>query len=234
MSSPLPLVFDLDGTLVHTLPDIAAALARVLAARDLPVPDAEAVRRMIGDGARMLIVRTLRASGEQPEEARVEALHRAFLEDYEANACVDSAPFPQVPEILERLRAAGHPMGVCTNKPHGSTVALLSALGLHARFDAVVGGDLLPWRKPDPRHLRAVLDALAPGDGTRGVMIGDSRNDLLAARGAGLPCILVRHGYGEDAADDLGADLVIDGFADLPAALEELAERHGSGGGARL
>lgn len=223
----VPLIFDLDGTLVHTLPDIAAALERVFARHDLPAPDLSAVRRMIGDGARMLIVKALRAAGEDDEEARVEALYRDFLADYEAHACVLSAPFPHVPEALAMLRAAGHPLGVCTNKPQASTQALLAGLKLHHFFDAVIGGDRLPFRKPDPRHLQAVLEALAPANEARPIMIGDSRNDLLAARGVGIPCILVRHGYGEDRADDLGADLVVDGFASIPEAVRMLADRLG-------
>lgn len=225
--SMVPLVFDLDGTLVHTLPDIAAALERVFARHDIPAPDLPAVRRMIGDGARMLIVKALRAAGEDDGEARVEALYRDFLLDYEAHACVRSAPFPHVPETLAMLREAGHPLGVCTNKPQGSTQALLAGLGLDQFFHTVIGGDRLPYRKPDPRHLQAVLDALAPNGRALPIMIGDSRNDLLAARGAGIPCILVRHGYGEDRADDLGADQVVDGFASLPEAVRRLAEQLG-------
>jgi phosphoglycolate phosphatase len=219
----VPLVFDLDGTLVHTLPDIAAALARVFDAHGIPAPDLPAVRRMIGDGARMLIAKALAAAGGDDGEARIDALYREFLVDYEAHACVASAPFPQVPEALAAFRGAGHPLGVCTNKPHGSTLVLLRALGLDPFFDVIVGGDRLPFRKPDPRHLRAVLEALSPAGEASAIMIGDSRNDLLAARGAGIPCILVRHGYGEDRADDLGADLVVDGFAELPDAVRTLA-----------
>lgn len=222
MSRPRPLVFDLDGTLVHTLPDIAAALARVFARHNIPSPDQLAVRRMIGDGARTLIAKALQAAGEQAA-ADVDALYRDFLDEYEANACVASAPFPGVPETLADLRDAGHPLAVCTNKPEASTRALLGGLGLTRFFDVIVGGDRFPFRKPDPRHLAAALAELAPAEATAAIMVGDSRNDLLAARGLGIRCVLVRHGYGEHRADDLGADLVIDGLADLPPALRALS-----------
>ncbi|GBD44034.1 Phosphoglycolate phosphatase [bacterium HR40] len=227
MLQALPIVFDLDGTLVHTLPDIAAALSRVFTAHDLPAPDESRVRRMIGDGARTLVARALEAAGVEADDARIDTLYRAFLDDYGANACVASRPFPGVIETLAELHGRGHPLGVCTNKPERSTHLLLDGLGLAPFFAAIVGGDRLPFRKPDPRHLGAVLDRLAPQDGTTAVMVGDSRNDLLAARGLGIRCVLVRHGYGEDCADELGADLVIDGFADLPAAIRELTASRG-------
>ena len=221
----LPLIFDLDGTLVHTLPDIAATLGRVFATQGLPVPSEPAIRRMIGDGARTLIARALAAAGEEPSRERVDRLYRAFLADYEVHSCVLSAPFPHVREALAQLRAAGHRLGVCTNKPQRATEMLLRAFALDQFFDAVAGGDLLPWRKPDPRHLQAVLTALSQTSQPMAIMIGDSQYDLLAARGAGIPCILVRHGYGEEPVDALAADLVIDSFAQLIEAVGALSQR---------
>jgi len=212
-------IFDLDGTLVETLPDIHAVLAELLVEEGIAVPDRERVRRMIGDGARMLVVRALQAAGRASgEEDEIDRLHRRFVELYERHPCRYSAPFPGAVECLRHLRERGVRLGVCTNKPQRASEQLLDALGLAPYFSVVIGGDRAVRRKPDPEHPRAVLAAL--GENARhGLMIGDSRNDLLAARAAGLPCVLVRHGYGPDPADALGADRVIDDLSELPPLL---------------
>ena len=212
-------IFDLDGTLVETLPDIHAVLAELLAEEGIAVPDRERVRRMIGDGARMLVVRALQAAGRASgEEEEIDRLHRRFVELYERHPCRYSEPFPGAVACLDRLRARGVKLGICTNKPQRASEQLLEALGLAPYFSSVVGGDRAVRRKPDPEHPRAVLAALGE-DARHGLMVGDSRNDLLAARGAGLACVLVRHGYGPDPADALGADRVIDDLSLLPSLL---------------
>ncbi len=216
---PRAALFDLDGTLVETLPDIHAVLAELLTEIGVPVPARERVRRMIGDGARMLLVRALADAGRPTaEDAEIEALYRRFLALYERHPCRYSTVFPGVFDCLEWLRGEGVKLGVCTNKPQTASEQLLEALGLAPYFASVVGGDRAIRRKPDPAHPAAVLAELdaAPD---RAIMVGDSRNDLLAARALGLPCILVRHGYGPDPADRLGADRVIDDLAALPSLL---------------
>ncbi len=211
-------IFDLDGTLVETLPDIHAVLADLFAEEGLAVPDPEQVRRMIGDGARMLLVRALETAGRDTTEEAIDRLHRRFVALYERHPCRYSAPFPGAVDCLRHLRERGVRLGVCTNKPQRASEQLLDALGLASYFSVVIGGDRAVRRKPDPEHPRAVLAAL--GENARhGLMIGDSRNDLLAARAAGLPCVLVRHGYGPDPADALGADRVIDDLSELPPLL---------------
>ncbi len=211
-------IFDLDGTLVETLPDIHAVLAELLIEEGIAVPGPEAVRRMIGDGARMLVVRALAAAERMAEEAEIDRLHRRFVALYERHPCRYSTVFPGVRTCLELLRAEGVRLGVCTNKPQKASEELLEALDLAPYFSSIVGGDRLPQRKPDPRHLAAVLKELG-ADARHAVMVGDSRNDLLAARGAGLPCILVRHGYGPEPVERLGADRVIEDLAALPPLL---------------
>ena len=211
-------VFDLDGTLVETLPDIHAVLAELLGEAGITVPDPEAVRRMIGDGARMLVVRALAAAGRAASDAEIDRLHRRFVELYERHPCRHGKMFPGVRACLERLQAEGVRLGVCTNKPQRASEELLEALGLAPYFSSIVGGDRLPQRKPDPRHLVAVLRELGVA-AEHAVMVGDSRNDLLAARGAGLPCVLVRHGYGPEPVERLGAHRVIDNLAALPPLL---------------
>ncbi len=208
------VVFDLDGTLLDTLPGIHAALSALLAEENLPAPDREAVRRMIGDGAGALVRRGFEAAGRQLEEAEAERMHRRFLELYEADPAQGSAPYPGARELVDALRAAGRRLGICTNKPQQATELLLERFGFADCFASVLGGDRLPFRKPDPRHLAAVLDGLEASP-SRTVMVGDSRNDVEAARGLGLPCILLRHGYGPDPADRLGADEVVEDLFEL-------------------
>lgn len=217
------VVFDLDGTLVDTLPDLHAAVAALLAERSLPVPMAEAVRRMIGDGARKLVERSLAWSGAALDEAAIEAAHARFLAIYNAAPCRDSRVFDHAETALAALEAVGLALGICTNKPQGPTDAILARLGLEARFRAVVGGDAVIRRKPHPDHLRAVLERLGARP-DHAVMVGDSRNDLLAARGCGMRCILVDFGYSADPVATLGADRVIGDLAVLPAILRSWAE----------
>jgi phosphoglycolate phosphatase len=216
------LVFDLDGTLVDTAADIHLVLADVLAEEGLPAPAPAAVRGMIGDGARALVERALAAAtGKAPEPSRVDRLGARFRARYAEVPCRASAVYPGGRELLERAAAGGLRLGLCTNKPQEATEGLLAALGLSGWFGAVVGGDVLPVRKPDPGHLAAVLAALGTPP-ARAAMVGDSRNDLLTARALGVPCVLVSFGYTAVPAAELGADAVVDRLEDLPDALARL------------
>ncbi len=180
-------VFDLDGTLVDSLPDLHATLNRVLHA-DLPV---DAVRRMIGDGAAVLVRRAQAALGRPEDPANL----AAFLADYENNTAHATRPYDGIIDLLNALRSAGARMAVCTNKPEAAAHALLAALGLDGYFSAIGGGDSFPTRKPDPAHLRATIQA-AGGDAAHAVMVGDHANDVNAAKGAGIPSIFAAWGYG--------------------------------------
>lgn len=184
-------IFDLDGTLVDSAPDLHAALDRLMAARSLPGFSRAEVVGMIGDGARVLVERALAARGQPFDPAALDA----FLADYTAHAAVETRPFPGIPEALDRLQADGWRLAVCTNKPVAPARELLGALGLLDRLAAVGGGDSFPVRKPDPGHLLATIEAAGGNAGTT-VMIGDHRNDVRAARGAGVPCVFVGWGYG--------------------------------------
>ena len=216
---PTAVVFDLDGTLVDTAADIHAVLAEVLVEAGQPASDLDAVRAMIGDGARVLIERAVAAVGA---DADIDALHHRFTARYALLPCRHSVPYPGAVELLRELRHRGLRLGLCTNKPQAPTVALLAALGLDGALDAVIGGDVLAGvRKPDPAHLLAVLARL-DAEPAAAVMVGDSRNDLLAARGAGLRCVLVGFGYTAVPARELGADAVVDRLAELPALLDRL------------
>jgi phosphoglycolate phosphatase len=216
-------VFDLDGTLVDTAADLQAHVNAVLGELGRPELALADVRLLVGDGARTLIRRGLEASGGLPAGVDLDGLYARFLARYTADPARFSTVYEAVAPALERLRAQGLRLGVCTNKAQAPTERLLAALGLDRFFEAIVGGDAAPAKKPDARHLAAVLERLGAA-AARAVMVGDSENDLLAARALGVPCILVSFGYTPVSARALGADLVIDRFADLPAALASLAD----------
>jgi phosphoglycolate phosphatase len=223
---PLPapfdaVVFDLDGTLVDTAPDLQAHVNAVLGEVGRPELELADVRRLVGDGAKALLARALEASGGA-RGLDLDLLFRRFLERYTADPARRSRVHEGVVPALRALAARAVRLGVCTNKAQAPTDRLLAALGLDRFFEAVVGGDAVPAKKPDPGHLAAVLARL---DATpaRAVMVGDSGHDVLAARALGVPCILVSFGYTPVPAHALGADRVIDRFAELPAALESLA-----------
>lgn len=215
------IVFDLDGTLVDTAPDLAAALNRVLAQFGRSPVDPDTVRHMVGHGARRTIACGLERTGGG-DAAMIDAGMPVFLDHYAANICAVSHPWDGVEAALDRLAADGHRLSVCTNKPESLARRLIDALGWAARFPVILGGDSLAVRKPDPAH---VLETLRRSGGTveRAVFVGDSRVDVAAARGAALPVIVTGFGYSDVAAHELGADAVIDHFDDLIPALDRVA-----------
>ena len=213
------LVFDLDGTLIDSAPDLRAALNRMLSERGHPPLSLVQVRRMIGDGVPTLVARALAASGAEPADA-ARALPR-FLQLYEADAVRLTKPYPGVPETLAALRDRGYRTAICTNKPQQATQTVLDGLGLAGLFDGVAGGDRFAVRKPDPGHLFGLIRVL--GDSAAAAaMIGDNENDAAAARAAGLPLVLMRYGYARVNPETLGADALLDDFSELPAALDRL------------
>jgi phosphoglycolate phosphatase len=216
------LVFDLDGTLIDSAPDLRGALNRMLRERGYPPLSLAQVRRMIGDGVPTLVARALAASGADPAEA-VPALPR-FLQIYEADAVRLTRPYPGVPETLSALRARGYRTAICTNKPQHATQTVLNGLALAGLFDGVAGGDRFAVRKPDPGHLLALITALG-GSAAAAAMIGDNENDAAAAHAAGMPLVLMRYGYARVDPESLGADALLDHFADLPATLDQLGLR---------
>src|SRR5882724_5638654 len=165
------LVFDLDGTLVDSVPDLRAALNEMLRERGHPPLSPTEVKRMVGDGAPAMIARALAASGGDPAGA-AGALAR-FLDIYEANAVRLTRPYPGVPETLAALRRLGYHTAVCTNKPQRATMAVIEGLGFLPLFDAIAGGNRFPVKKPDPGHLFGLLCELVAGVEAT-VMIGDN------------------------------------------------------------
>jgi phosphoglycolate phosphatase len=217
------VIFDLDGTLVDSAPDIQVAVNKLLAQHGRKPLSLDVVTTMIGDGAPKLVERAFDATGDRPSPEGLPALTRRFLSFYEGHTTDLTRPYPGVPEALERLRSAGLRLGICTNKPEGPTRELLRDLGLAPFFGAVFGGDTMEGvKKPDPRLIQAVLDAL-DADRLKAVMVGDNANDVGAARAAGIPVILRAAGYTPVPAEQLGADRVIHDFRELDDAIDHLA-----------
>lgn len=221
---PLTLVFDLDGTLVDTAPDLSGAMNAVLAAHGRrPVPPAD-VRHMVGRGARALIERGFASTGDPATPEAIDGYFQHFLTHYGAHIADESVPFPGAREVLAALAADGHRLGICTNKPEKLSRALLDALDLSAVFDAVLGADTLSVRKPDPRHLLETIAQLG-GDPARAIMIGDSEVDAETAKAAGVPLIIFTFGYTALDPKDFGADALLHDYAQLPDAITRIAQQ---------
>ena len=217
---PAAILFDLDGTLVDSLPDLRQAVNRLLGDLGRPPVSAAELRLWVGDGAAILVERALTATGGMPADGAKAMLGR-FLAHYRGHTADESRPYPGVVDTLESLRRRGHPLGVCTNKPTALSLEMLQTLDLLPYFQAVVGGDGVAARKPDPGHLRATLEAMGCA-GAKALMVGDSANDVVAARAAAMPVVVVAFGYCRGDPRDLGADVVIDDFARLAEAVGRL------------
>ena len=223
-SLPPIAVFDLDGTLAETAPDLVGTLNALLAREGLPELPLEQARDMIGAGAKALIQRGFAAAGEPLPAERLEALFHAFLEHYGRHLCDRSHLYPGVVEALDRLQADGFLLAVCTNKVEVHAVELLDRLGIGARFAAICGRDTFPFFKPDPRHITETVGR-AGGDPARAVMVGDSRADIEAAKAAGIPVVAVTFGYADTPVAELGPDKVIEHYEGLVPAIGGLIER---------
>jgi len=213
MAAPL-LVFDLDGTLVDSAPDLLATLEAVLGAHGFSVEADAGLRDGIGHGARHLIEYSLHRQRVALEGERLDRIHADFLRRYEENIAVHTRPYPGLPEALDRFAAAGWSFAICTNKPEGLSVRLLAELDLAGRFSAICGGDTFATRKPHPSHLFETI-AKAGGEPANSAMVGDSRTDLDTARAAGVAFIGVSFGYTPVPMADLRPDLLVEGFDEL-------------------
>jgi phosphoglycolate phosphatase len=213
------LVFDLDGTLVDSVPDLTNALNEVLRERGYRALSRAEVTPMVGDGVPALVARGFAARGADAAEA-AEALPR-YVEFYEAHATALTRPYPGVRETLGELRRRGYRHAVCTNKLQQATMAVLAGLDLTGLFDGIAGGDRYATRKPDPGHLLGLIGDVG-GSAGRAVMIGDSENDAAVAHAAAVPLVMMRYGYSRVDPETLGAAAILDRFTDLPATLERL------------
>lgn len=214
-------VFDLDGTIVDTAPDLVAGLNVALAMENLEPVNTHDLRSLVGGGVRVMLTRGLALRGHSVGEDRFAELSKAFLAHYELHIADHSTIYPDVAGVLDELSAEGFRLCVCTNKPERLAKLLLATLQFDQRFDAICGADTFPARKPDPVHLLGTI-AQAGGDPAHAVMVGDSVTDLNAARNAAVPCILVDWGYTDVPASNLGADAVLSRFSDVPPAIRRL------------
>jgi phosphoglycolate phosphatase len=212
-------IFDLDGTLVDSLPDIAAALNAALHDAGLEAFALDEAARMVGHGARLLVQRALIARGQLADTSRIDALWAAFVSHYDAHPCDLTRLYPGALAALDALAADRWALALCTNKPEAIAQQVLDALGITDRFVSIIGGqDGLPLKPAPDMVLLNLCDANVMAD--RAVMIGDSPADFEAARAAGIPVILMSHGYSSVPVATLGADATLDHFDHLLPALK--------------
>jgi phosphoglycolate phosphatase len=222
LATPSPIVvFDLDGTLIDTAPDLIHTLNTILATENVPALPFDTARPMIGAGVRPLLERALAERGRFPGEAAMDALFDRYLRLYQDHIADRSRPYPGLEAALDRLGAHGFGLAVCTNKYEALSLRLLDALGLTSRFAAICGQDTFPMKKPDPETLRLTI-ARAGGDVARAIMVGDSETDVNVARAAGIPVIGVDFGYTRIPMADLSPDRLISHFDALPEAVLDL------------
>lgn len=216
------VVFDLDGTLVNTLPDILTALNEVMIGEGLREIHEEEGKAFIGGGAYNLIEQAFSAIGVDQDDPRIETAFQQFLISYGKDPTNRSKFYPGVKDFLRTLQLSGIKMGLCTNKPIGLTRKVVSDMAIDHYFgDAILGGDSLDIRKPNPEHVIAVIELM--GTQTNNViMVGDSETDVKAAQGAGIPIVVVDYGYTSIPPDRLGADALISSFCELPDAIRNL------------
>ena len=219
------IVFDLDGTLIDTAPDLTNALNDALTRRGHAAIPQETIRAAVGFGARMMIEEALRRAGAAED---IDEMLAEFLVHYEANIAAESRPFPGAVASLETLAASGAKLAICTNKREYLTRKLLDALGLQHYFKGIAGRDTFAVSKPDPGHLTQVI-ALSGGLPSRAIMVGDSDVDIATAKGARISSILVSFGYAQGALGELIPDAVINHFDELvPSATSILGASPGA------
>ncbi len=218
----LTIVFDLDGTLIDTAPDLVDTLNFILAQEKLPGIPYEKARNLIGGGARGMMERALIAEGRSCSTAEMDRLYAAFVAHYAAHIADRSRPFPELEAGLEWLASNGHRLAVCTNKLEWLSKRLLDTLKLADRFAAICGQDTFGIQKPDPEVFRLTVRR-AGGEPSRAIMVGDSGTDIHTARAARVPVIAVDFGYSEVPIATLQPDRIISSFADLPDAIVDLA-----------
>jgi len=215
------IVFDLDGTLIDTAPDLIHTLNLILTQEGLPEVPYGMARNLIGGGAQAMIQRALAAEGRDAALAEMDRLYTAFIAYYSEHIADRSRPFPGLEPMLDDLIAAGLKLAVCTNKLEWLSLRLLQALNLTQRFAAICGPDTFGATKPDPEILWKTVRR-AGGEPSRAIMIGDSKTDVHTARAARIPVIAVDFGYTDVPIESLHPDRIISAFSELPSAIDEL------------
>jgi phosphoglycolate phosphatase len=217
LTSPL-IIFDLDGTLIDTAPDLIDSLNHTIAAADLAPVTYDDLTHLVGQGVRVMISRAFDLRQTSLDEPTAERLFERFMTHYGSHMPGKSLPYPGALDCMDRLSKAGMGLAICTNKPEELALLLLRKLGIADRFDAITGGNTFEVRKPDARHILGTIE-LAGADPAASIMVGDSINDILAARNAGIPSIAIPFGYSDVPVETLGPAHVIAGYDELTADL---------------
>lgn len=220
---PQVVLFDLDGTLIDSVPDIAAAVNELLASEDKPALAVDDVRKMIGNGVRKLVERAFAARGIVLEGDALSAMTDRMMGIYARHLTGETTLMPGAETLVTAYARAGVKIGVVTNKPEAFSREIIAHFGLTDSVHAIVGGDTGPTRKPAPDMLLHALEQLGYG-AHRALMVGDSPADVEAAKAVPMPSIAVRGGYTTVPVEELGADVVIDSLTEVPLAIERLKE----------
>jgi len=221
LNYPNTVVFDLDGTLIDSLPAIHVALNQILIGEGITSVTREQVRELIGFGAKWMIKEIHNILGRPLNNPKLRELTKLYLQAYMQHSSKHTLIYEGVYEVLEKLYKAGVNMGVCTNKPGLTTRPVLESLKLDHYFGAVISEDDVQNRKPDAQHVLQTIKAL-DGSVSSSVFVGDSETDMLAAQNTGIPGICVTYGYCHVPYEDLNADCLLNNFFELPKALIEL------------
>lgn len=213
MTAPI-IVFDLDGTLVDTAPDLMASLNHTLETASLEIVSEASFRQFVGHGGRVMIERAFAAQSKELASTELDRLLKVFLDHYTAHIPGKSQPFPGVPETIARFEAEGYLLAICTNKYEANSHSLIEALGLSGHFSANCGQDTFSFRKPDPRHLTETI-LKAGGDPRNAIMVGDSRTDIDTAKAAGIPVIAVDFGYTDRHVREFDPSVIVSHFDEI-------------------
>lgn len=217
------IIFDLDGTLAHTAPDLIGTLNRITADYNLEPISLEQFGKIIGHGAKAMITRSFECNNREIDEKTLEKLLQDFLDDYAQNIANETVLFENVLDAMDIIAENGFSFALCTNKTESMARLLLDKLDVTKRFKSITGGDTFDFRKPDARHLQETA-RLAGHTLEKAIMIGDSATDIDAAKNAGIASVAVTFGYTETPAHELGASKVISHFNELPAAIESISK----------
>ncbi len=217
------IIFDLDGTLADTAPDLLATLNRVITPHGLQSAQRNEFGTLIGQGARAMILQAFENNNKTISEEQLDQLFNHFIEDYSDNIANDTKLYDGVTAAMNQLENSGFGFAVCTNKTERLAKQLLEELGVMNRFSAITGGDTFTFKKPDGRHIEETI-SLAAGIPGRSIMIGDSLADIAAAKEAGIPSVAVRFGYSSQPVEELNPDRIIEHFDELSATVEAIAQ----------
>jgi len=208
------VIFDLDGTLVHTAPDLLRATNHVLAGQGRRAIELDDIIETVSYGAKAMIKRGIELTGEPVDQPQLDVLFMRFIDFYINNIAVDSKPFDGCVDLLEKCQARGMKLGVCTNKMETLAVKLLAELDMLKYFAAIIGLDTINIAKPDPAPYRETVKRIG-GNIHNSIMVGDSKTDILTAKAANVPVIALTFGYSDEPIETLGADYVLDHYNEM-------------------